>query len=83
VTPYQVTRHMKQVGAMVALSADLRMECRRRGLPEPRITPRGLRGVPGLGLIGSARLTFEVAVEGPIILGRSCHLGGGLFAGTK
>jgi CRISPR-associated protein Csb2 len=82
VTPYQVTRHMKQVGAMEALSADLRIECRRRGLPEPRITPRGLRGVPGLGLVGSARLMFEVAVEGPVILGRSRHIGGGLFVGT-
>jgi CRISPR-associated protein Csb2 len=33
-------------------------------------------------LVGSARLTFEAAVEGPIILGRSRHLGGGLFVGT-
>jgi CRISPR-associated protein Csb2 len=82
VTPYQVTRHMKQVDAMEALSADLRIECRRHSLPEPRIIPRGLRGVPGLGLVGSARLTFEVAVQGPIILGRSRHIGGGLFVGT-
>jgi CRISPR-associated protein Csb2 len=81
VTPYQVTRHTKKVGAMEALSGDLRVECRRRGLPEPRVTPHGLRGVPGLGLVGSARLTFEVAVEGPIILGRRRHIGGGLFAG--
>jgi CRISPR-associated protein Csb2 len=81
-TPYQVTRHTKQVGALKALSGDLRVECRRRGLPEPHVTPRCPRGVPGLGLVGSARLTFEVAVEGPIILGRSRHLGGGLFAGT-
>ncbi len=79
VTPYQVTRHMKHVGAAEALSADLRAECRRRGLPEPHVTPRELRGVPGVGLVGSARLTFEVAVEGPIILGRDRHLGGGLF----
>ncbi len=81
VTPYQVTRHTKQVGAAEALSADLRAECRRRGLPEPLVTPREPRGVPGVGLVGSARLTFAVAVEGPIVLGRSRHLGGGLFAG--
>jgi CRISPR-associated protein Csb2 len=81
VTPYQVTRHTKQVGAAEALSADLRVECRRRGLPEPRVTPRELHGVPGVGLVGGARLTFDVAVEGPIVLGRSRHLGGGLFAG--
>jgi len=82
VTPYQVTRHAKQVGAAEALSADLRAECHRRGLPEPRVTPGELRGVPGVGLVGGARLTFEVAVEGPIVLGRSRHLGGGLFAGA-
>jgi CRISPR-associated protein Csb2 len=81
VTPYQVTRHTKQVGAAEALSGDLTAECRRRGLPDPQVIPRDPRGVPGVGLVGEAKLTFEVAVEGPIILGRSRHLGGGLFAG--
>ena len=83
VTPYQVTRHTKHVGVAEALSADVRAECRRRGLPEPRVTPREARGIPGVGLVGGARLTFQVAVEGPIVLGRSSHLGGGLFAGTR
>ena len=82
VTPYQVTRHTKGVGAAEALSADLRTECRRRGLPVPHVTPLEPRGVSGVGLIGGARLTFEVAVEGPIVLGRSRHLGGGLFEGA-
>lgn len=82
ITPYQVTRHTKQVGAAEALSTDLRAECRRRGLPEPSVMPREPHGVPGVGLVGGARLAFDVAVEGPIILGRSRHLGGGLFAGT-
>ncbi|MBI3402046.1 MAG: type I-U CRISPR-associated protein Cas5/Cas6 [Acidobacteria bacterium] len=81
VTPYQVTRHTKQVGAAEALSADIRAECRRSGLPEPRVTPRDPRGVPGVGLIGGARLIFEVAVQGPIVLGQSRHFGGGLFSG--
>ena len=83
VTPYQVTRHAKGVGAAEVLSADLLVECRRRGLPEPRVAPRDLRGVPGVGLIGRARLSFEVAVQGPIILGRTRHRGGGLFIGTE
>lgn len=82
-TPYQVTRHMKRVSAAEALASDLHAECRRCGLPDPHVTSRELRGVPGVGLIGSARLTFEVAVKGPIILGRSRHLGGGLFVGTR
>lgn len=75
-TPYQVTRHTKHVGAAEALSADVRAECRRRRLPEPRVTPLEPRGVPGVGLVGGARLTFEVAVEGPVVLGKSRHLGG-------
>jgi hypothetical protein len=37
-------------------------------------------GVPVVGLVGGVRLTFEVAVEGPIVLGGPRHLGGGLFA---
>lgn len=81
-TPYQVTRHTKRVGAAEALAADLRGECRRRSLPEPRVTPREPHGVQGVGLVGGARLTFEVAVKGPVLLGRSRHLGGGLFVGT-
>lgn len=81
VTLYQVARHIKGVGAAEVLSADLRAECRRRGLPRPRVIPRDLRGVPGVGLVGRAVMTFELAVPGPIVLGRSRHLGGGLFSG--
>jgi CRISPR-associated protein Csb2 len=80
VTPYLVTRHAKNVGAAEALSLDVRMECRRRGLPEPSVAPRDLHGRPGTGLEGGAHLTFAVAVPGPIIIGRSRHSGGGLFA---
>jgi CRISPR-associated protein Csb2 len=79
-TRYQVTRHAKKVRADEALSADVRAECRRIGLPEPRVTSGDLEGVAGIGLVGRARLTFQVAVSGPIVLGRSRHLGGGLFA---
>lgn len=82
VTPYQVTRHTKQVGAAKALSLDLRAECRHRGLPEPVVTPTELHGMPGVGLIGRARLVFAVAVRGPILLGKSRYSGGGLFTGT-
>src|SRR5207247_8636575 len=49
VTPYQVTRHAKHVGAAEALAADIRAECRRRALPEPHVTPIGPRGVAGVG----------------------------------
>jgi CRISPR-associated protein Csb2 len=83
VTLYEVTRHAKRVGAEEALSVDVRAECRRHGLPTPRVTAGDLHGGQGVGLVGRARLTFDVAVEGPIVLGRSRHLGGGLFAGRR
>lgn len=82
VTPYQVTRHAKKIGAEDALAADLRAECRRYGLPQPQITALEVRGIPGTGLGGRARLAFQVAVPGPIILGRTRHLSGGLFTGA-
>ena len=81
VTPYQVTRHKKGVGAAEALLADLRTECRRRGFPVPRATFLEIRGVPGIGLTASMKLEFNIAVAGPMVLGRSRHLGGGLFRG--
>lgn len=78
-TPYQVMRHTKKAGADTALAADLRSECRRLDLPEPDITVLDTHGVSGAGLMGRVRLDFRVAVSGPLLLGRSRHLGGGLF----
>jgi CRISPR-associated protein Csb2 len=63
VTPYQVTRHTKGVGAEQALVTDIHQECRRRGFPEPQVTPADLRGLPGVGLLGNARLTFEISAQ--------------------
>jgi CRISPR-associated protein Csb2 len=81
VTSYLVTRHAKQGSAAEALASDLRTECRRRGLPEPLdVETITSCGVLNLGLIGRARLTFAVAVRGPILLGKSRYCGGGLFA---
>lgn len=82
VTDYDVTRHLKRVGAGEALAADVRAECRRRALPAPRVTPQSARGVARRGLVGSVTLSFEVAVPGPLVLGRSRHIGGGLFSGA-
>jgi CRISPR-associated protein Csb2 len=80
-TRYVCTRHLKETDAHAALAADVRHECRRRGLPEPAVTVLAACGVPGTGLTGSVRLDFRVAVRGPIVLGRDRHLGGGLFGG--
>jgi CRISPR-associated protein Csb2 len=82
ITPYWVTRHAKKTEATEALSTDLRAECRRRGLPIPvEVRTLDAHGIPGVGLVGRARLVFAVAMRGPILLGRSRYLGGGLFCG--
>jgi CRISPR-associated protein Csb2 len=83
ITPYTVTRHRKVGDAAEALAEDLRVECRRRGFPEPQVTVLGLEGIAGMGLSGRARLSFEVAVKGPLLLGKRRHAGGGLFAGAR
>jgi CRISPR-associated protein Csb2 len=80
-TPYQATRHARGVGAAAALAVDIRAECRRHRLPDP-VDVRVVEavGVAGVGLVGRARIAFAVAVRGPILLGRTRHRGGGLFA---
>ena len=81
VRPYTVTRHAKADSTAAALTEDVIAECARRGLPRPDVTVIGARGVLGRGLEGNLRLDFAVAVEGPIVLGRTRYLGGGLFLG--
>lgn len=78
-TPYVVTRHAKGGAATEALAADVRAECRRLGLPEARVESSKVRGAPGIGLTGNVTLLFERRVVGPLLLGRTRYLGGGLF----
>lgn len=82
-TSYTVTRHAKGVGAAEALAADVRAGCRRIGLPSPSVSTVDLRGVRDVGLMGRMRLTFKVAVKGPILIGRGRYLGGGLFRAIR
>ena len=82
-TLYRVTRHAKERDARAALAHDVRAECDRAGLPAARIDVSEGRGVPGLGLVGHVQLAFDVAVRGPILLGRDRHFGGGLFGGVS
>lgn len=81
VTPYVVTRHRRCASAHEALMADVISECEHCGLPRPtKVTVLDAHAIPGHGLQGSVRLDFSVAVAGPIALGRSARLGGGLFS---
>lgn len=79
VTQYKVTRHKKGVTASEAVAADVRTECKRHGLPTPRVTTLDIRGVPNVGILAKLKLEFDLSVKGPITLGRSRHIGGGLF----
>ena len=82
VAPYTATKHLKKSEeAAEFVRADVMTECSRRGLPAPvgvevseaRAGPRGGRPV------ANVKLRFATAVQGPILLGRDSHLGGGLF----
>lgn len=84
VTDYSPTRHAKRLSAADALVADVRAEITRLSwvLPthvqvlEVRTGPRG-------GIAGRLRLHFQVAVHGPVLLGRTRHGGGGLFQAVE
>lgn len=80
VTDYLPTRHAKRSAPDQALSDDARTECRRRGWPEPHVEVLAVREGPRGGLAARLRLHFAVACDGPLLLGRGAHLGGGLFA---
>lgn len=80
VTPYRVTRHAKLKNAAAAVEDDLLAECRRCGLPRPQVKIERAAAKPGDGLFGHVSLRFHCAVNGPLLLGRDRHFGGGLFA---
>lgn len=69
VTPYAPTRHAKRNGRD-SLYADVLREVQRRQLPVPLAV-----GAKGEDLL----LRFQVAVPGPVLLGKTMHFGGGLF----
>lgn len=78
-TPYRVTRHAAVGSPAAALECDLTTELQRRGFPKATIQVIHVRGIPGKGLEGTVRLEFGSAQQGPLFLGRSRYLGGGVF----
>lgn len=80
VTDYVVTRHAKCSSAEGAVIYDVRRECKRRKLPTPEIRVANVRGASGAGVLARVELEFAVAIRGPLLLGRTRYLGGGLFA---
>lgn len=83
VTPYVVARHRRMASASAALEADVLAECLRCRLPTPEVTVLSIDSQPGHGLQGRLQLRFSAAVNGPLALGRSALLGGGLFAALE
>jgi CRISPR-associated protein Csb2 len=81
-TPYTVNRHLARDDAHAALTADLEAAVRGAGMPRAKINVRHAWSVRGIGLMGLAELEFDVAVHGPVVLGRTRFKGGGLFAAS-
>jgi CRISPR-associated protein Csb2 len=80
VTDYQLTRYAKRVLPEQALVFDVQSEVRRLGIPAPEVEVLTLKKGPNGGLSGRVRLKFPIGIRGPLILGKTRHLGGGLFA---
>jgi len=80
ISAYRPTRCPKMLAqADDAIRADVVNECLRRGLPEPKVEVLNiLQGSKG-GIKAHLRLSFAVAVNGPLLLGKDSHQGGGLF----
>lgn len=79
-TDYRPTRHPKKGSDVEAfLKCNVRAEALRRGFPEPKVEVLDTRPGPRGGLRARIRLTFAVAVAGPILLGPGSHKAG---AGT-
>lgn len=84
VTDYQVTRHRHRLSDEEALKTDIIAELKRRGWPLLRaeaIKVIAVRRGPRGGISGRLRLAFPTAQPGPLLIGRTSHKGGGLFAG--
>lgn len=83
-TLYSPTRHAgRRKDVRSAVLHDIITECGRRGLSKPEVEILELSAGPNSGnLSAHLRLHFAVAVEGPLMLGRNSHSGGGLFFAT-
>ncbi len=81
-TPYRATRHAgRRKDPAAALVGDVIAECTRRHLPRPKVKLLEFSALPsGGGLAARMRLHFATAIQGPLLLGRDSHKGGGLFS---
>jgi CRISPR-associated protein Csb2 len=80
VTPYRVERHGRHPSAASMVEADVRAACRRAGREPVEVRVSGVRTLAGAGVEADVALRFAAAWEGPLLLGRTRHVGGGVFA---
>ncbi|HKU37686.1 MAG TPA: type I-U CRISPR-associated protein Csb2, partial [Polyangiales bacterium] len=81
---YVVCRHAKRAAVEQVIVSDVHRECARRSLPRPMaVRVASARGVAGFGVVARIELVFAVAVRGPILLGKTRYLGGGLFHAVR
>lgn len=81
ITDFRMTRHPKKTETREALVADVVAELTRRNIPRPTsIKVLQCFAGPRGGVSGRIHMEFATAVRGPILIGRTCHSGGGLFA---
>ena len=79
-TAYRPTRHIKHTTLEQAIVADVETELQRRGLPKPQaLEVRSATKGPKGGFRAHLKLLFSVGVRGPLLLGKNCNVGGGLF----
>ena len=83
VTAYDVVRPRHGADDEEALKADAIAELRRCGWPKPdAVEILAMRCGSHEGLSGRLRLVFATAQQGPLAIGRTAHVGGGLFVGA-
>lgn len=82
-TEYRPTRYTKKTPEETIVT-DVRLELHRRGFPMPeKIQDVNISIGPKCGLSAKLRLVFSTAVNGPLLLGKTCQLGGGLFTSSR
>ena len=82
-TDFSPTRHPRNGADVRAfLEANIHAEILRRGYPVPKVELLSHHTGPRGGIRARFCLTFSIAVQGPLLLGRDSHMGGGLFAAT-
>ena len=80
-TDFSPTRHPRNGADVRAfLERNIHAEVLRRGYPSPKVELLSHDTGPRGGIRARFCLTFSIAVQGPLLLGRDSHMGGGLFA---